>query len=166
MFTKMFKGLTTILKNIKSLVLSLALVSIFFAGTSAKAAGDIGVIDKAKILDQYTASQDAQKKILAERERIQSKFNDLNKSLEDALKDKALSEAQKLQKRKEAKDSLEADKKKFDSLVQTLGSEVENKILSAIAAEAKAQNLILVVSKTDVFYGGKDITAEVVKRLK
>lgn len=162
----MINKLEAILKNTKLVALSLMVTTALFAGSSVKAAGEIGVIDNGKIIEQYSASQDAQKKIIAERERIQSKFNDLNKSLEEALNDKSLSEAQKLQKRKEAKDTLEADKKKFDSLAQTLRTDVENKILAAINTEAKAQGLTMVVAKGVVFYGGKDITSEVIKRLK
>jgi outer membrane protein len=132
----------------------------------AKAAGEVGIIDNVKILEQYPASIDAQKKIGAEREKLQNKLTELSKTLEAQLKDTKLSEAQKLQKRKEAKDSLEADKKKVDALTKSIRDELEGKVLAAISAEAKAQSLSMVVSKGIVFYGGKDITDSVIKRLK
>lgn len=127
---------------------------------------EIGVIDNAKILENFKESQDAQKKIIDAREKLQKSFTDLSAELEKTLQDKALSEAQKLQKRKDAQEKLELEKKKVDTMIATLRNDIETKVVKAISDEASAQGLSMVVSKNVIFFGGKDITEQVLKRLK
>lgn len=149
--------------------LSLILCAIVFAVCSfspSKAAGEIGVIDNSRVLEEYSASQDAQKQIVDARDKLQKTFSGLSADLEKSLQDKNVSEAQKLQKRKEAQDKFESEKKKVDALVNSLRTDLEGKIVKAINEEAKAQGLQTVVAKSVIFYGGKDITDAVIKRLK
>jgi outer membrane protein len=146
-------------------ILLVSFLVIAFIIPSSKAAGEIGVIDNAKVLDQYTASQEAQKTIVQGRVKLQQVFADLNKQLEDTIKNKDLTETQKLTKRKEAQDKLETEKKKLDTSIQALRNNLETKIETAINDEAKAQGLSMVVSKSVTYYGGKDVTDQVLKRL-
>ncbi|MDJ0625397.1 MAG: OmpH family outer membrane protein [Candidatus Caenarcaniphilales bacterium] len=160
------KGYLFMMKKLLSYILGALILFGIVVASPSTAAGEVGVIDNGKVLEQFSESQAAQKKIVAEREKLQKKFAELSESLETSLKDKSLSEAQKLQKRKEAKETLESEKKKLDLMIQSLRTDVEGKIIKAIEAEAKTQGLSMVVSKGIVFYGGKDITQQVVNRLK
>jgi len=155
-------GLT--IKNI--LVFACACILTVCSFSSSHAAGEIGVIDNGKVLEQYPASQEAQKKIVDARDKLQKTFAGLSAELEKSLQDKNLSEAQKLQKRKDAQDKFEVEKKKVDELVSSLRTDLEGKIIKAINEEAKAQGLQAVIAKNVMFYGGKDITDAVLKRLK
>jgi Skp family chaperone for outer membrane proteins len=139
--------------NLKALISKLVKLSLVVvlattcASQSVKAAGEIGVVDSARIIEQYSESKDAQKKILDSRDKLQKTFADLTTDLEKSLQDKNLSEAQKLQKRKDAQDKLEVEKKKLDQMIETARTTIETKIEKAINEEAKAQNLSMVVAK-------------------
>jgi Skp family chaperone for outer membrane proteins len=153
------------MKNKMNLGLIFAL---FFAVTAfqpSKAAGEIGIIDNAKILEKYQASVDAQQKITDAREGLQKTFTSLATELDKVKQDKALTEAQKADKAKVAQAKLEVDKKKVDAMILNLRNDLESKILKAISDEAASQSLSVVMSKNMTFYGGKDITDQVLKRL-
>lgn len=129
-------------------------------------AGELGIVDNGKILEQYAGAREAQKQVTEARDNLQKTFANLTADLEKSLQDKNLSEAQKLQRRKEAQDKFEAEKKKLDLLVENTRQQVESKIEKAIQEEAKAQGLSMVMAKNITFYGGRDITDNVLARLK
>ncbi len=106
----------------------------------SKAAGEIGIIDNAKILEKYPASLEAQKKITDAREGLQKTFTTLATDLDKVKQDKALTEAQKTEKAKVAQAKLEVDKKKVDSMISNLRNDLEAKILKAISDEAANQS--------------------------
>jgi Skp family chaperone for outer membrane proteins len=141
-------------------------VLVLFTSPLASLAADIGIVDNNRILEEYSGAKDAQKKVIETKEKLQSTFANLSADLEKSLQDKKLSEAQKLQKRKAAQETLEQEKKKLDQMVDGMRANIENKIQKAIQDEAKAQGLGVVAAKNSIFYGGKDITDAVLVRLK
>ncbi len=133
---------------------------------TAFGAGELGVVDNGKILEQYSGAREAQKKVTEANKELQKTFANLTADLETSLQDKNLSQAQKLQKRKEVQDRFEAEKKKLDLMVESTRQEIESKIEKAIQEEAKAEGLSMVLAKNIAFYGGRDITNNVLARLK
>ncbi len=153
------------MNNKINLALIFACFCVLSAFQPSKAAGEIGIIDNAKILDKYPASVEAQQKITDAREGLQKTFTSLATDLDKVKQDKSLTEAQKADKTKVAQAKLEADKKKVDAMILNLRNDLETKILKAITDEAASQSLSVVMSKSMTFYGGKDITDQVLKRL-
>ncbi len=143
----------------------LALLVFALSVSSVNAAGEIGVVDNGRLIDEYQGSKDAQNRINQVKENFQKTLTDLEVNLNKALQDKNLSEAQKLQKRKEAQDKVESEKRRIDQMVTTARSDIESKLQKAILEEAKSQGLSMVVAKNVTFYGGKDITNQVLTRL-
>ena len=129
-------------------------------------AAEIGVVDNGRLLEESSVAKQAQKDVLRSRDALQQTFAKLNEELERSLRDNTLSQADKLQKRKAVQQKLESAKKDLDRLVATQRQAVQNQIEAAIKAEAQAQGLGMVVSKNVTFYGGKDITSQVLQRLK
>lgn len=151
------------LKFINSLIIS-GLFCLCLANSS-QAATEIGIVDEERVLNEYSASKDAQAKIADLRAKIQNLLVDLNSELEKANSNKSLTEVQKTQKQKEAEKKLTAEKDKAEEIAGTLREQVETNIQKAINEESRAQGLTAVFTKEVTLYGGKDITEAILKRL-
>ena len=99
------------------------------------------------------------------RTKIQNLLTDLNSELEKANSNKALTEAQKAQKQKDAEKKLIEEKEKAEEIAGTLREQVEGSVQKAINDESRSQGLTAVFTKEVTLYGGKDITDAVLKRL-
>ncbi|HEY9886741.1 MAG TPA: OmpH family outer membrane protein, partial [Vampirovibrionales bacterium] len=152
--------------SLKNFSKALLVTAIFVLSPISSFAGEIGIVNNARLYELSPEAQKAQKEILDERESLQKRFAELSAELESALKDTNLSEADKLQKRKSAQEEFELEKKRLDDIIQTRRESIEKSILKAIQSEASSQGLDMVVSSNVVFYGGKDITEKVLTRLK
>ncbi|MDX1918314.1 MAG: OmpH family outer membrane protein [Candidatus Caenarcaniphilales bacterium] len=150
----------------RSLSLLIGLIAFLNLAGASFAAGEIGLVDNLRIMEEYPRAQQAQKQVLDLKKDLDELFNSLRTKLQDELQDSKISEADKLKKQKEAQDKFVAEKKKFDDKVESLRAEIDSKIETAINDEAKAQNLGLVLTKSAAYYGGKDITDQVLTRLK
>ncbi len=131
----------------------------------SKALTEIGIVDEERVLSEYSASKDAQAKIADLRTKIQNLLTDLNSELEKANSNKALTEAQKAQKQKDAEKKLIEEKEKAEEIAGTLREQVEGSVQKAINDESRSQGLTAVFTKEVTLYGGKDITDAVLKRL-
>ncbi|MDX1920806.1 MAG: OmpH family outer membrane protein [Candidatus Caenarcaniphilales bacterium] len=133
--------------------------------SSASRAYEVGLIDEVRVLTEYKESKDAQEKINTLRTKMQNLLVELNDELDKASKDKKVTEAQKAQKQKDAEKRLIDEKTKAEDVANALREQIESKVKQAINEEATAQKLDLILSSEASFYGGKDITDSVVKRL-
>lgn len=154
------------MNNLINKVFSLALAFLAFSGSIATQAGaEIGLIDESKIFTEWNASKEAQTKISELRTKMQDLLTQLGQELEKASADKSVTEAQKLQKQKDAEKKFAEEKNKAEEIANSLREKMEEQMDAAIDAEAKSQKLDLVLSKEVTFFGGKDITDSVLKRL-
>ncbi len=147
----------------KILILSWLLLSIF-AFSEIKAA-EIGVVDSTKLTSEYLKAQQAQKTADEYQEKLKNLLNDVKQDLDKFNKVATNTEAQKIQKQKEAENKLIAERKKADETLQKLRDDIYNEVKQAINEEAKSQGLSFVTTSTIALYGGKDITDDVLKRL-
>lgn len=152
------------MKELLKKVVLISFLSVAMFGASAQAL-EVGLVDDNRLLTEYNASKDAQTQIADLRTKMQNLLTELNTTLEKSNADKALSEAQKTQKQKDAEKKFVAERDKAEKVAASLRDKVEADIQKAINDEAKAQSLGLVVSKDVTFFGGKDITDGVLKRL-
>lgn len=138
----------------------LAVITVGFAH-----AGGIGVINNLKVMQEYPEAVSAQKKIISIRQELQSKIKDistqLKKDIESASDDKA-----KAQLQQSAMAKFEGEKARFDSLIKDITKRVDDNIQNAITSVAQQKGLDVVVSKTSVYYGGTDITDDVLNELR
>ena len=120
------------MNNKINLALIFACFCVLSAFQPSKAAGEIGIIDNAKILDKYPASVEAQQKITDAREGLQKTFTSLATDLDKVKQDKSLTEAQKADKTKVAYETaLHQAEEHAASFVQDT--------MQQIAADATAQ---------------------------
>ncbi|MDJ0625280.1 MAG: OmpH family outer membrane protein [Candidatus Caenarcaniphilales bacterium] len=131
----------------------------------ASIAYEIGIIDKYRLLTEYKESKEAQERIVELRTKIQELLLTLNKEIEEASKNKKLSESELAAKQKEAEKKLLDEKAKAESIANSLRQDVEGKIREIIDEEAKSQKLDLIITAETAYYGGKDITDSILKKL-
>lgn len=136
----------------KTAVLLLAIAALFAFGAISYAAEDkIGYVNDMAVLQQFPKFKQAQKQI-----------SDLGKKKSDAAKSAF---------------DKEKDEKKKSQIVQNLQLEMrdqEAKLMTpilkqvndTIAKVAKQKGITIVVNKALVYYGGTDITQDVIKALK
>ena len=135
----------------KFVALLLAVVALFAAGAASYAAeGVVGYVDD-MVLQQYSKFEQARKQL-----------NDLGNKKSNAAK---------------AAFDKETDEKKKNEIVQNLQLEMreeEAKIMTPILKEvnetiakvAKKKGVTIVVNKALVYYGGTDLTQDVINALK
>ncbi len=124
----------------------------------------IGVIDRDKVVTAYSKAQTAADELKRSEEKVQKLVEDANKQYEEAKKaNKPPAELEGLQKRLQTQ--IDDEVKRLQSRVQTLESQLEGEIDSAIKAEAAQHRVDVVIMKQAVLLGGVDLTDGVVKRL-
>ena len=136
----------------KFVALLLAVVALFAVGAASYAAEDVvGYVDDMMVLQQYSKFEQARKQL-----------NDLGNKKSNAAK---------------AAFDKETDEKKKNEIVQNLQLEMreeEAKIMTPILKEvnetiakvAKKKGVTIVVNKALVYYGGTDLTQDVINALK
>ncbi|MBO8153607.1 OmpH family outer membrane protein [Thermovirga sp.] len=140
-------------KGVRSIVtvgvLSLFLVA-FVCGT-ALAQEKIGVLDPQKVLFQHPKFAQVQKEIKA---MMQKKQAEAKAAIEKATDDK---EKQKIFSTKRQEAAMQEQK-----LMQPLFKDID----LAIRTVAKTKGITIVLDKAQVFFGGIDITEDVIQNLK
>jgi|GEM_PF-4922968 len=139
--------------------------SIILGSSNSLLAEKIAIVDPSRF-EEHSIYKAYQNRVINIQNSYKESFEDLKESLEKDLKSTSLDDAKKLQKRKEAQQRLEAEKSKVVSQVAVLKREIELKFEQAIQKEAKALGYDIVISKNFVFFGGDDITDEVLKRVQ
>ncbi|MDO5115891.1 MAG: OmpH family outer membrane protein [Synergistaceae bacterium] len=136
----------------KTLALLLAIVALFAFGAISYAAEDtVGYIDDMRVLQNFAKFQQAQKQL-----------NDLGNKKSNTAK---------------AAFDKESDEKKKGEIVQNLQFEMreeEAKLMNPILKEvndmvakvAKQKGITIVVNRALVYYGGVDLTQDVINALK
>jgi outer membrane protein len=123
-----------------------------------------GVVDKDKVVTSYPKAQQAAEDLKKSEEKVHKLIEDSNKQYEDAkAAHKPPAELEGLQRR--LQNQIDGEVKSIQSKAQSLETQLENDIDSAIKAEAGTKKLDAVFDKRNVLFGGTDLTDGVVKRL-
>lgn len=136
-------------KSISVLALSLLLV-VVLAGLAA-AEEKIGVIDPQKVLFQHPKFEQAQKQIKSVVEKKQAEAKAAMDKTTDNNEKQKIFETKRQEAAKEEQKLMEPIFKDIDLAIRTV---------------AKAKNITIVLDKTQVFYGGTDLTEDVIQELK
>lgn len=146
----------------KKFIVSLVLLASVMGFANA---GGIGVINNLKVMQDYPEAVTAQKKILSIRQELQAKIKELQTQLVADIKE-ASDDKAKAQLQQNAMAKFEGEKARFDSLMKDITKRVDDNIQNAINTVAQQKSLDIVVSKNSVYYGGIDITEDVLRQLK
>lgn len=144
-------------------VIALAIAAVFILGVagvavtqtgsgsvSAAAASNIGVVNKELLFDQHPDTAKARQIMTTEQEQASKDFETKAASMNDKEKQDY---ANQLQQRLMVKS-------------QELRAGILEKIDAAVKAVAESKGLSVVIDKSNVVYGGNDITDDVLKKLK
>jgi outer membrane protein len=145
------------------LIASAVMASVMIA--PAAFAQTIGFVDTAKVLVSYKGAQSASAQVQKELAALQKEFGERQKKIQDAQKSgKSQAELQKLIEQYEKE--LIPLKQRAAQLDARLSADVRTKIIGQIQAIAKKRKVDLVLDKGAVYYGGVDLTDDVIKALK
>jgi Skp family chaperone for outer membrane proteins len=126
--------------------------------------GAVGTVDRDKVITSYPKAQQYADELKKAEDKVHKLIEDSNKQYEDAKNaHKSPSELEGLQRRLQT--SIDDEVKRIQARAQSLESQLENDIQSAISAEANSRKVDMVLMKQLVLVGGTDITDGVVKRL-
>jgi outer membrane protein len=131
------------------LILGVLLVTAL-AGLAA-AEEKIGVIDPQKVLFQHPKFEQAQKQIKSVVEKKQAEAKDAMDKTTDNNEKQRIFETKRQEAAREEQKIMEPIFKDIDLAIRTV---------------AKAKNVTVVLDKTQVFFGGADLTEDVIQELK
>ncbi|HDQ92920.1 MAG TPA: OmpH family outer membrane protein [Synergistetes bacterium] len=131
------------------LILGVLLVTAL-AGLAA-AEEKIGVIDPQKVLFQHPKFEQAQKQIKSVVEKKQTEAKDAMDKTTDNNEKQRIFETKRQEAAREEQKIMEPIFKDIDLAIRTV---------------AKAKNVTVVLDKTQVFFGGADLTEDVIQELK
>lgn len=145
----------------KILSLSVVTIAMFMGLNSTAMAANIAVVDVPAVVN-------ASAQVQALKKEQQLKAQEIIKFVEKARKDVAgITDASKKKSAEEKYNKeLIAKKEKMDKDYAQKLQALDQSISEQINAKAKADGYDVVLSKGVVLYGGKDITAEIVKIIK
>lgn len=128
----------------------LSVVTVVTGSPSSEAAkgSDIGYVDMQGIFASHPETQKARTTLAQETAKAEKEFNEKKKSLNQQQQEALLQQYREQLAQKE----------------QELTSNVMKKIDADIAEIAKAKGLSVVLEKQNVFYGGVDLTKEVIDK--
>ncbi|MDR2181015.1 MAG: OmpH family outer membrane protein [Synergistaceae bacterium] len=138
-------------KKMALLGLIVALVAVFYGEKTASAADTIGVIDSQGIISKHPAFEEAAKQLqqIAKQKESEAKAA-ADKEKEPADKAKVV-QAKRVEMAKEE---------------QRLMEPIFKDCQEAVRVVAKKKNVTLVLEKASVYFGGMDITDDVIQQLK
>ncbi|HPD98012.1 MAG TPA: OmpH family outer membrane protein [Synergistales bacterium] len=131
------------------LILGVLLVTAL-AGLAA-AEEKIGVIDPQKVLFQHPKFEQAQRQIKSVVEKKQAEAKDAMDKTTDNNEKQRIFETKRQEAAREEQKIMEPIFKDIDLAIRTV---------------AKAKNVTVVLDKTQVFFGGADLTEDVIQELK
>ncbi len=149
-------------KNLGLLAASFAVIGCLSFGSAALAEGfSVAIVDVPQVVN-------ASGQVQALKKEQQAKADEIIKFVEKARKDVAsITDASKKKAAEEKYNKeLVAKKQKMDSEYAEKLKALDTSISQQINEKAKADGYDLVLSKGIVLYGGKDITAEIIKVVK
>ena len=149
-------------KNFSLFAATIAVAGCLTFGPAAMAHDfSVAIVDVPQVVN-------ASEKVQALKKEQQAKAEDILKFVEKARKDVAsITDANKKKAAEEKYNKeLAAKKEKMDQEYATKLKELDTSISQQIEAKAKADGYDLVLSKGIVLFGGKDITAEIIKVVK
>jgi outer membrane protein len=111
----------------------------------------IGVIDPQKVLFQHPKFEQAQKQIKTVVEKKQAEAKDAIDKTSDNNEKQRIFEAKRQEAAREEQKIMEPIFKDIDLAIRTV---------------AKAKGVTIVLDKTQVFFGGADVTEDVIQELK
>ncbi|MDO9508998.1 MAG: OmpH family outer membrane protein [Thermovirgaceae bacterium] len=137
-------------KKILSVLALSVLVVVALSGLAA-AEEKIGVIDPQKVLFQHPKFEQAQKQIKAVVEKKQAEAKTAMDKTTDNNEKQRIFETKRQEAAKEEQKLMEPIFKDIDLAIRTV---------------AKAKNITIVLDKGQVFFGGTDLTEDVIQELK
>ncbi|HOI82259.1 MAG TPA: OmpH family outer membrane protein [Synergistales bacterium] len=137
-------------RKILSVMALSALVLTALSGI-ALAQEKIGVIDPQKVLFQHPKFEQAQKQIKTVVEKKQAEAKDAIDKTSDNNEKQRIFEAKRQEAAREEQKIMEPIFKDIDLAIRTV---------------AKAKGVTIVLDKTQVFFGGADVTEDVIQELK
>lgn len=148
-------------KNLGLLAVSIAVLGSLTINSAQAADFSVAIVDVPQVVN-------ASAQVQALKKEQQAKANDIIKFVEKARKDVAsITDANKKKATEEKYNKeLIAKKEKMDKEYSEKLKAIDASISEQIQTKAKADGYSLVLSKGIVLYGGKDITAEIIKIVK
>lgn len=148
-------------KNLGLLAVSIAVLGGLTINSVQAADFSVAIVDVPQVVN-------ASAQVQALKKEQQAKANDIIKFVEKARKDVAsITDADKKKATEEKYNKeLIAKKEKMDQEYAEKLKAIDASISEQIQTKAKADGYSLVLSKGIVLYGGKDITAEIIKVVK
>lgn len=110
----------------------------------------IGVVDYLQVKRESADFKQAQAEVQAEQAKLQKEYEEKSAALTDAEKRQLYTQYSQ----------------RLDAMVRELDGKIDTKINEAIKNVASAQGISIVLDKSVVFYGGKDLTQDVVNKIK
>ncbi len=127
-----------------------AVVALMFMGSAASAADTIGIIDSQGIISKHPGFEEAAKKL--------QQVGKQKESEAKAAADKETDPAKKAQ-------VVQAKRMELAKAEQELMEPIFKACQEAVRVVAKNKNVTLVLEKGSVYFGGMDITEEVIQQL-
>ena len=148
-------------KKLGLLLSAIAVFGVLSFGSVQAADLNVAIVDVPQVVS-------ASPQVQALKKEQQAKAEELVKFIEKARKDVAgISDANKKKAAEEKyTKELQQKREKIEADYATKLKAIDTSISSQIASTAKAKGYNLVLSKGIVLYGGKDITADIVKIVK
>jgi len=163
-------------KTIK-LFASIALISTFVSISSVANASNnlIGVVDTQKIIQQsklYSELRKAESDLQTLQTNFQKEYSARMQKMEDAYKQKkSQAELSKLQAKyeselREKQQTAQTILAKKQKSLETMRVQLREKVEVAIKNIAQKKKITYVIDKQSMFYGGMDITGDVLSQIK
>lgn len=149
-------------KNLKLMTLTMAVAGVLALAPSVMAEGfSVAIVDVPQVVN-------ASAKVQTLKKEQQAKAEEVMKFIEKARKDVAsISDANKKKAAEEKYNKeLNTKREQIEKDYAAKLKELDISISQQIETKAKAEGYDLVLSKGIVLYGGKDITAEIIKIVK
>jgi Skp family chaperone for outer membrane proteins len=124
----------------------------------------VGYIDSARLFRESATIKQAQAEIQSEQDKIQKAFEDRQKKLEEARKTQKEEEVQKLQA--QYSQELSEMRDHAQQVDASLSKKIKDKVEGTIQVVAKKRKIDVVIDKQAVYYGGIDLTNDVLGGLK
>jgi outer membrane protein len=148
------------MKNLKSAMLTIALLAVMAAAPMTAKAGEFAVVDVNKVVDNYGKAQEVTADLKVKESELQAFLKDAQSKIEAA---KTPVEKQSLETK--LGEQFELKRKAYLNSQTEKWQEIEKNITDTITSIAAKRKSEMVFNKSAVIVGGTDITEEVTKQL-